>query len=241
MDPRQNLQASQAQTRKLLKAAKPPTQCAAVVGEIHKRLEVLREVVMESREVKLDCKAGCAFCCHLRVDAYAHEILYAAEFIRRNLSAAEIDGILARSKSHATKVGAMSLAQQMSSNNACPLLIDGRCGAYGGRPISCRNHHSTNVKSCEHLFESCDPSTPASHDEPLFWNTRSVLLGMAQGFADEGYDSAVYDFGSAIGEALENPVTARRWRDKKRAFSSQALAKDQPTAEALGLGGAAAQ
>jgi hypothetical protein len=26
-------------------------------------------------------------------------------------------------------------------------------------------------------------------------------------------------------------VTARRWRDKKRAFSSQALAKDAPTAD----------
>ena len=56
-------------------------------------------------------------------------------------------------------------------------------------------------------------------------------MGIAKAYEDEGYDCLIYDFGIAIGEALENSVTARRWRDKKRAFSSQALAKEQPTAD----------
>ena len=65
----------------------------------------------------------------------------------------------------------------------------------------------------------------------MYENTHAVWMGSTKAFEEEGYDGAIYDFGSAIGEALENSVTARRWRDKKRAFSSQALAKDQATAE----------
>jgi hypothetical protein len=228
MDPDQNLHFSYLQTKKFFRSAKPPTQCQTVLGEMHKRLEMLSEAIIEERKVKLACKAGCAFCCHLRVDARAHEVIYAAEFIRRNLSDAEIEGIVARSKAHAKKIGAMTVLEQFSTNNACPLLVDGRCSAYGGRPISCRSHHATELKYCQQFFETCDPNTPASHDEPLYHNSRAVWDGITKAFAEEGYDSEMYDFGSALGEALENPVTARRWRDKKRAFSSQVLAKAPP-------------
>jgi len=230
MDPDQNLHYSCLQTKKFFRNAKPPTQCQTVLGEMHKRLEMLTHAIIEERNVKLACKSGCAFCCHLRVDARAHEVIYAAEYIRRNMSAAEIEGIVARSKAHAKKIGAMSILQQFTTNNACPLLVDGRCSAYGGRPITCRSHHATDVKYCQEFFETCDPDTPAARDEPLYENARAVWDGITKAFAEEGYDSEMYDFGSAIGEALENPVTGRRWRDKKRAFSSQALAKDPPDA-----------
>ena len=230
MDPDQNLHYSCLQTKKFFRSAKPPTQCQTVLGEMHKRLEMLSAAIIEERNVKLACKAGCSYCCHLRVDARAHEVIYAAEFIRRHLSAAQIEGIVARSKAHAKKMSAMTVLQQFTSNNACPLLVDGRCSAYGGRPISCRSHHATDVKYCQQFFETSDPDTPASHDEPLYHNSRAVWDGITKAFAEEGYDGEMYDFGSAIGEALENPVTARRWRDKKRAFSSQALAKDAPDA-----------
>ena len=86
------------------------------------------------------------------------------------------------------------------------------------------------MKYCQQFFETSDPDTPASHDEPLYHNSRAVWDGITKAFAEEGYDGEMYDFGSAIGEALENPVTARRWRDKKRAFSSQVLAKAAPDA-----------
>ena len=237
MDPHQNLHFSCAQTKKFLKAAKPIAHSTTVVRDMHQRLGMLFNAIVEERNVRLACQEGCSFCCHLRVDAFAHEVLYAADFIRRTMSAAQIEGIVARSKAHTQKVLPMSLAQRMSSNNPCPLLMDGRCSAYGGRPTACRNHHATDVKTCEHFFESCDPDAHSSVDRPLYDNARAVWLGMAKAFAEEGYDGQIYDFGSAIGEALENPVTARRWRDRKRAFSSQALAKEQPTAETFAKDG----
>jgi len=97
--------------------------------------------------------------------------------------------------------------------------------------MSCRCHHATNLAFCQQFFQTSDPFTPSSQEPVLFENTRAVWMGVAKAYADEGYDSAIYDFGSAIGEALENSATARRWRDKKRAFSAQALAKDPPTEE----------
>jgi Fe-S-cluster containining protein len=231
MDQNENFHFARAQTKKFFKLSKPPTHCTTVLAELHKRLAMLSDVIVKERNVKLACQAGCSYCCHLRVDAYAHEVLFAADFIRRNLSTVEIDAIIAKSKAHAGKVRAMTLLQQMSSNNACPLLVDNRCSAYGGRPISCRSHHATNVNFCAQFFESCNPLTPSSQDSTLYEDTRAVWTGIAEAYAEEGYDSLVYDFGSAIGEALENPATARRWRDKKRAFSSEVLAKDPPTDE----------
>jgi hypothetical protein len=91
--------------------------------------------------------------------------------------------------------------------------------------------NNPNFKLCEHFFESGDPTAPTSHDRPLYENAHDVWMGVAKAYEEEGYDKQIYDFGSAIGEALVNSVTARRWRDKKRAFSSQALAKDQPAAD----------
>ena len=160
MDHQQNLHFARAQTKKFFKNAKPPTHCTTVVRELHKRLEMLSAVVMEERNVKLACREGCSFCCHLRVDAYAHEVLYAADFIRAHLSAAQIDGIVARSKAHGKKIGAMNAAQQMCSNNPCPLLVESRCSAHGGRPMSCRNHHAIDVATCEHFFKLATQTHP---------------------------------------------------------------------------------
>jgi len=43
-------------------------------------------------------------------------------------------------------------------------------------------------------------------------------MGLKKGFDAAGYDPNTYDFGSCIGDALQDGVHARRWRQKKKAF-----------------------
>jgi Fe-S-cluster containining protein len=168
----------------------------------------------------------------LKVDAQAHEVLYAADYIRLRLST-EVEKIIFRSRAHLNRIKPMSLEEQLSTNNQCPLLVDGRCSIYDVRPISCRKHHATNVRLCEDSFNNGDPNLPGSENEELKMFGSVLWMGVKMGFRDAGYDSETYDFGSAIGEALANPVAARRWRDKKRAFSIEVRAKDSEMASSL--------
>ncbi len=232
MNPREVFEAFYAAARGVLRKAKGADRYAAVLREAHECSNEISEGIVEARGVKLACREGCSFCCHIKVDAHAHEVLYAADSLRRNLSAAQIEGIVARSRAHAEKIGPMSLQQQMTTNNQCPLLVDGRCIGYEARPLACRRHHATDVKLCEEIYDKADPSLPGSQDEELKLYGAIYWMAVKKVFLDEGFDPETYDFGSAIGEALANPAAGRRWRDGKRAFPGWARVKDSERAAA---------
>lgn len=226
MDPRKSFVTYYAATRAILRCAKPPAQYARPLQKMHEGLSRVTDDIIQTRQVQLACKAGCSFCCHIKVDAHAHEVLYVADHLRKKSTPSEIENIVVKSRAHAATVQPMTLEQQMRSANPCPLLKDGQCIAYEARPISCRIHHSKKVSVCEELFNGGDPSKWGSVDTVLEMNGAAVWSGVERAFTAEGFDSRTYDFGSAIGEALENSSCARRWRDKKHAFGAEFAAKE---------------
>jgi len=227
MTPLELLEAFRTLTKDLLQKAKPAARCTEVLRKVNARADAASAAMVGARAIKLACREGCSFCCrHLKVDAHAHEILYAAEHIRAHLDTEQIAGIVARSRAHAEALAPMTLPEQIHSRQPCPLLVDDRCIAHEARPRSCRNHHATDVKLCEESFNKSDPTLPGTEDGQLKSFGSIVWIAVKRAFVEEGYDAETYEFGSAIGEALENPATARRWRDKKRAFSAAVRAKD---------------
>src|SRR5688572_1643858 len=86
---------------------------------------------------KIECKQGCAFCCHVAVSALAPEVFHIANTIRAQHKG-DLDARLAgiRAAASATRgVGGFERARQRLP---CALLRDNQCTVYAARPGPCR-------------------------------------------------------------------------------------------------------
>ena len=92
------------------------------------------------------CAKGCHHCCHTYVSATIPEILRLARVVRANgLAAKDIDIAATRAK----EIGQDA---RFLNRVSCPLLDDGACAAYGGRPLACRTMLSRSLDACLRYF-----------------------------------------------------------------------------------------
>jgi len=173
----------------------------------------------ESYNPKIDCCAGCNYCCHFRVSVQPNEVFLIMFFIERNFNLDEKNELLNRLDAHHERVSGMSVDDQVKSNIQCPLLVDGKCSVYEMRPLSCRGFHSSNVDDCK-----------ASHDDPTDANkhiAQDIGLsrlwsmmgnGCAPVLSRLGYDITSYELGTALREVMQDRSSLKRWKKKKKAF-----------------------
>lgn len=176
-------------------------------------------------KAKIACKSGCSFCCHVPLGVQSHEVLFAAEFIRRSFAADALRGVIERARLHRERVAGISGEMSSRLRQTCPLLLDGACSIYIARPEVCRAHHSVDANLCERFILT-------DHVIPDVIEIRSrmfgVMLGIDHGFSEAGYDGCAYDFGSALHEALTNGDCLSRWAAKGRAFPDSCREPIQP-------------
>jgi hypothetical protein len=98
------------------------------------------------------CRPGCDYCCHLRVDVFAHEAAALLHFLRTRASPDEAAAIEQRIRVNAERVDALTRAQHRSAGIACAFLRNGLCSAHDVRPSSCAAYHSLSRERCEHAF-----------------------------------------------------------------------------------------
>lgn len=169
--------------------------------------------------VKLACREGCSLCCWLRVDVFAHEVFLIAHHIRAQFSAGEISELLVRLAAHSSQVTPLTPFEHATRNIPCPLLRDGRCSIYSVRPHSCRRHHSLDFAACQFTFDHPeDLASPAAHDRDLFRALTEVMQQNLEAYAGAGFDHTIYELGTALHEALNDPSSWQRWRDHAQAF-----------------------
>ena len=113
----------------------------------YESIDELHDQYVEAKSVHLDCGRKCFWCCYLRVDATAHEILAIASHIEKKFTPRELERLIKRLAEHAERVRPLTYSQHMSTNIVCPLLIDGCCSVYSLRPFGCRRHHSQRVQA----------------------------------------------------------------------------------------------
>ena len=169
------------------------------------------------------CRAGCGACCHVPVDVQAHEVFFAAEHMQLNFSDDALTGALARLDAHRDRVAAFAEGARDSSRQACPLLSEGSCSIYDGRPQPCHTHHSSDADVCaEHL---ADPSVDLEkvYIPALRARMFAVMLGVDESLEAHVYDERSYDFGSALHEALTNSLCLPRWLRRQAAFPDSCL------------------
>jgi len=176
--------------------------------------------ITERAQVKVACREGCSLCCaSLRVDVFAHEVFLIARHVRDHFSAEEMSNLLLRLAEHSSKVSLLTPFEHATRNIPCPLLRHGRCSVYSVRPHSCRRHHSTDFAACQLTFDHpTDLDIPAAHDRQLFRELTGAMQEHIAAYEASGFDYTIYELGTALQEALEDPSCWQHWQGHEEAF-----------------------
>lgn len=171
------------------------------------------------------CRAACSLCCSLRVDVFAHEIFLIADHLRARFSPEMISAVKARLATHAGQVLALTPFEHATRNIPCPLLgEDGRCTVYEVRPLSCRRHHSMDFAACQFTYDHpADLEFPGAHDVELFRTLTDALRQTGEIYAEYAFDITIYELGTALAEALEDPASWTRWHEGQQAFLTASI------------------
>jgi Fe-S-cluster containining protein len=173
----------------------------------------------ENADTKPDCRAGCAFCCHYKVEARAHEVLLVKDYITRQFSLEEKSTILARIQANAEVIRTLTPEQHLTTNLPCGFLENNQCRIYPVRPFRCRNFHSTNAQACEASFN--DPGN-MEISTGMIEEVAVLADAHTQGFEaaaeQTSRDNRVYDFTTAILEALTDEQCLKRFQRGKKTF-----------------------
>jgi Fe-S-cluster containining protein len=181
--------------------------------------DALNESVIAGRGVQLACREGCGICCSLRVDVFAHEVFLLARHIRAHFAEDEINALLLRLDAHAEQVLRMTPAEHATTNVPCPMLEHGRCNVYAARPQACRRHHSQDLATCQFTYDHpTDLESPAAHDRALFRTLTEAMQQNIDAYAGFGFDTTIYELGTALRDALDDPASWDRWRQHELAF-----------------------
>ncbi len=170
------------------------------------------------------CRAGCSFCCSLRIDVRAHEVFLLARYLKAHRTEEELAAIRSAAAEIRDVVRDMTDAERNASSIPCVLLEGGKCTVYAARPAACRRYFSSSVAACESLYKNPESSSEIEH--PFVQNFgRHVANGIHNALFQSGYDAYSYDLPSALAEALDEPMREMRWYARMKAFSAGAESK----------------
>jgi Fe-S-cluster containining protein len=213
--------------REGLGKARTPTDYERLITHYYRTFDrVFAEKLAQSGDT-LACKAGCFYCCHIKVDVLPFEVFYLVTHITATLDKGELDQVRAKAMANRQRITSMTCAEQEETAIQCPLLNnEGCCMCYVARPTTCRKYHSCSAAPCQAMFEGKADRDMRSQVVEVRYPSAAIFLAAEKTFQNAGLDAAAYDLSSALDEALSNPSCYRRWRDGKSAFSKALIAKD---------------
>jgi Fe-S-cluster containining protein len=125
--------------------------CAALCRRLNCVVDGKIDALLESG-VGIACAPGCDYCCHLRVDVFAHEAMALLHYLRARVPAEHAAQIEQRIRANAQRIDGMTAEQHRCAGLACAFLENGRCSAHEVRPSACAAYHSLSRERCEHAF-----------------------------------------------------------------------------------------
>ena len=179
--------------------------CVALARQIDQLLEQAARQLPQAGAA-LACRAGCNFCCHLRVQVLPHEAIALFRYLRSRLPHSLAERVRARLEDY-TRPGA-----EANPRRPCAFLVDGQCSAYEVRPGACAAYHSLQRERCEQSFQA--PALPAG--TVALESLQVVAMGLEDGLAaalhDRGLDHAPAELHVAVAALLKDPGRIARWR-----------------------------
>ena len=183
-------------------------QSAVRASEAAELAELVLERSLSEFDATVACRRGCDHCCHSVVSATPPEVFRIAAALRSNaatLSELAPDAVAARCRD---KRGD-AIADMMAQKRPCPLLLDGACGVYAVRPLSCRQLLSRSVELCiasMHHGKDVQPFVSPALDRGVL--VRILLLGAMRA---NGLPDTSYELSGALAIALATEDAERRW------------------------------
>jgi Fe-S-cluster containining protein len=167
------------------------------------------------------CAEGCAWCCHKKVGTSVPEVLRIVEFLKQNLSAAELDEVRER------VVRLDEQRRKMTDGWAaarlpCSLLVNERCSVYPVRPLTCRGYNSSDAHRCEQVVKAHQHV-----DVPVYGPQQRlatmVLDGMRAGLTESQLNGELLELTAALQIALTVPDPFNQWLAGKPVFAGARL------------------
>jgi len=179
-------------TRQLLERTYPDN-VMRIIPQLHHNVDAL--FVQETTTGKeIACRAGCSYCCHVRVEAKPPEIDYIARQLKL-LPDAELTHILAHMYEGFIEKGRLAVAEPQK-RAACVLLENQQCMIYANRPAVCRKGHSTDAQRCAEGAQTI----PQHLD--IILKAEALIQGVGAAYADVQLSGESQEFTTALWDAL---------------------------------------
>lgn len=195
-------------------------------------IDDILELIDKESEIKLDCSEGCRFCCYIKVEAKAHEILLIADYIENNLDEKIKEQIIVKANNNKNFTMGYSFEEHLTKNIECPLLFENKCITYSVRPAICRIYHSMNLTKCMYSFKNPTDLTAQKPEHPFrMASGMKIRNSFENALHKTNYDLSCYDLSSGLFEALTKKSLIKKWQKKKQVFPDSAKSKRPITIE----------
>lgn len=188
--------------------------CVALAAELDRTLDVATTVAKQSLGAPIACRAGCSFCCHLRVEVLGHEAIALFRFLRTEIPQEQASAIAAKVVANADRVASMTPEEHAAARVQCAFLLNGRCSAYRARPLACAGFHSLSVSECERTYE--DAAADLAGRIPMVGEIKEMEEGTATGVRQAlralKLDDRPMELHTALAALLREPGLISRWR-----------------------------
>jgi Fe-S-cluster containining protein len=184
--------------------------CVALAGQVDRLLDQAAKHLEQAGAV-LACRAGCNFCCHLRVMVRPHEAIALFRYLQSRMPA----GVAAQVRTKLldyTRPEAVAASASSATRRACAFLVEGECAAYEVRPGACAAYHSLSRERCEQSFN--DPELPSGTValEALQFVSAQLEEGVKTAIRAAGLATDEIELHTAVAALLHNPARIARWR-----------------------------
>lgn len=182
-------------------------ECTALF-EAELRGEIVANKGHGAEMALVQCRRGCAFCCHVDVDVTALEAIRLAQ---REIIAG---GGAQAAHEQADEAGA-------GRYRPCPLLADGACRSYESRPFACRSLFSHDAGRCAEGFASATPVVVPSLDWPRFLSC-GYITGQIAALDDLRLASHMVELRGSLALLCADETAVPRWLDGEDVFPRKA-------------------
>lgn len=172
----------------------------AFIAQLHRGLDTVAEQARATGPQPA-CQAGCAHCCHLRVEATEPEVFHIAQYLRAQPAEALADALSALQRHVATA----ALNPTNPARQACSFLVDDRCSIYSHRPAACRKAHSLSAQHC------AEQSPTIPQNLRLLVDAEALMAGTALAYRDQPLPASAHELNAAVLAALKAPTAQARW------------------------------
>ncbi len=169
------------------------------------------------------CKAGCAYCCHLRVGVSIPELLVVFDELQVQTAPEGLAYFKSRIVETVSKGNTLTEDFWHTTGTPCPFLNhQGQCLIYAIRPFSCRAYHSTDITICKQGYEDkCEVQVPCF---PLYRVTTDMYSSVfIKVLADKGFASYQIGFAKGLDLLFKDKSLADQWLEKKDVFGPAKL------------------